>query len=177
MFRMFKILFDLAATKLRFGFRSGIHVRTTAISSRAVVRNQAGGSISIGKGTEVLDFAFISSYGGSVEIGNNCSINPFCMLYGHGGLRIGNNVLIAGGTMIIPASHVFTDKDTPINRQGLTKKGIEIKDNVWIGHGCSILDGVVIGEGAIIAAGSVVTENVNSNEIVGGTPAKLIKRR
>jgi acetyltransferase-like isoleucine patch superfamily enzyme len=177
MLQIIRNLASLILIKLKYGGRRGIFLATTNISHRAVLRNQAGGTIKIGRGTEVLDFVFISSYGGNIEIGNHCSINPFCMLYGHGGLKIGNNVLIAGGTMMIPASHVYDDIAIPMNRQGVSRKGITVGDDVWIGHGCSILDGVVIGRGAIIAAGSVVTESVGPLEIVAGVPAKLIKKR
>ena len=53
----------------------------------------------------------------------------------------------------------------------------EIGNDVWIGHGAIILGGVKIGDGAIIAAGSVVTKDVPSMTIVGGNPAKVIKKR
>jgi acetyltransferase-like isoleucine patch superfamily enzyme len=99
-------------------------------------------------------------------------------LYGHGkGLVIGNNVLIAGHCLIIPANHIFTRKDIPINKQGTESKGIIIEDDVWIAAGCQILDGVTIGKGAIIAAGSVVNKSVDAYSIVGGVPAVFIKSR
>lgn len=52
-----------------------------------------------------------------------------------------------------------------------------IGNDVWIGHGAIIIAGVHIGDGAIIAAGSVVTKDVQSYSIVGGNPAKFIKKR
>lgn len=54
---------------------------------------------------------------------------------------------------------------------------IVIEDDVWIGYNAIILGGVTIGTGAVIAAGAVVTENVEPYSIVGGVPAKLIKKR
>lgn len=150
---------------------------TTIISSNVVLDTTYGGTITIGKNCELLNGVLVMTYGGTIEIGNNCSINPYTILYGHGNLRIGNNVLIAGHCLVIPANHNFYDTTIPINQQGLTKKGITICDNVWIGAGCRILDGITIGEGAIIAAGAVVNKDVLSNSIVGGVPAKLIKQR
>ena len=52
-----------------------------------------------------------------------------------------------------------------------------IGNDVWIGYGATILNGAKIGDGAIIAAGSVVTKDVEPYSIVGGNPAKLIKKR
>ena len=100
------------------------------------------------------------------------------MLYGVGGLYIGNNVLIAGHTMIIPASHIFESRNKTIIEQGITAKGISIEDDVWIAHGCSILDGVTIGKGAVIAAGSVVNRDVEPYTLWAGVPIKKkIKER
>ncbi|MEO0544125.1 MAG: DapH/DapD/GlmU-related protein [Pseudomonadota bacterium] len=54
---------------------------------------------------------------------------------------------------------------------------VVIGHDVWIGHGAIILPGVSVGNGAVIGAGSVVTKDVAPYTIVGGAPAKLIKRR
>lgn len=53
----------------------------------------------------------------------------------------------------------------------------EIGNDVWIGRNVMIMDGIRIGDGAIIAAGSVVTKDVEGYTIVGGVPAKFIKKR
>jgi virginiamycin A acetyltransferase len=52
-----------------------------------------------------------------------------------------------------------------------------IGNDVWIGYKATIMAGVTIGDGAIIAAHSVVTKDVEPYSIVGGNPAKLIKKR
>jgi acetyltransferase-like isoleucine patch superfamily enzyme len=53
---------------------------------------------------------------------------------------------------------------------------IEIGDHVWIGLGATILKGVKIGNGAVIAAGAVVNKDIPEKCLVGGVPAKIIKR-
>lgn len=71
---------------------------------------------------------------------------------------------------------------------GLIKKGQKegynrfeseciIGNDVWIGCNAVICRGVKIGDGAVIAAGAVVTKDVAPYTIVGGVPAKIIKRR
>ena len=147
------------------------------IAKSALIETRNGGKIAIDEGTEIMEGVLVLSYGGTITIGKRCSINPYTILNGHGGLTIGDDVLIASATMIIPSNHNFQDLDEPIRLQGETKKGINIQNNVWIAHGCSILDGVTIESGAVIAAGSVVNKNVAANTIVGGVPMKFIKNR
>ena len=53
---------------------------------------------------------------------------------------------------------------------------IHIGNRVWIGAGAIITRGVTIGDGAVNATGAVVTKDVEANTIVGGVPAKLIKK-
>ena len=54
---------------------------------------------------------------------------------------------------------------------------VHIGHDVWIGHGAIVLPGRNIGTGAVVAAGAVVTKDVPAYTIVGGNPARLIKRR
>ncbi len=59
----------------------------------------------------------------------------------------------------------------------LITKPITIKDNVWIATDAIILPGVTIGEGAVVAAGAVVSKDVEPWTVVGGNPARFIKKR
>ncbi|TCP58422.1 hypothetical protein EV663_1274 [Rhodovulum bhavnagarense] len=54
---------------------------------------------------------------------------------------------------------------------------VTIGHDVWIGHGVTILPGVTIGNGAVVGAGAVVSKDVDPYTIVGGVPARPIKRR
>lgn len=54
---------------------------------------------------------------------------------------------------------------------------VTIGHDVWIGHGVTILAGVTVGTGAVIGAGAVVSKDVAPFEIVGGVPARPLKRR
>jgi acetyltransferase-like isoleucine patch superfamily enzyme len=157
-------------TRIRWG--SG-----TRIEGEAVLSAGARGSISIGDRCRIHSRAMLAAYDGHIRLGHRVTVNPFCMLYGHGGLDIGDDVLIANHTTIIPANHVFEDRAVPIRDQGLTKRGIKIERNVWIGSHVTILDGVTVREGAVIAAGAVVAKDVAAYCIVGGIPAKVIRHR
>jgi phosphonate metabolism protein (transferase hexapeptide repeat family) len=54
---------------------------------------------------------------------------------------------------------------------------VTIGHDVWIGHGATILPGVHVGNGAVIGSGAVVTHDVDAYTIVGGVPARVIRRR
>lgn len=155
-----------------------IHIHREVFKEKtAKIKIKGGGTIEIDRDTEILDGVLIYTYGGNIKIGKNCSINPYTIIYGHGGVTICNDVLIAGHCMIIPGNHNYSNLEHPICKQGNTNRGILIEDDVWVGHGCSILDGVKIGRGSVIAAGSVVNKSVASFSVVGGVPAKVIKSR
>ena len=75
------------------------------------------------------------------------------------------------------ANHNFSKPQKLINQQGHNLNDIQIGEkNVWIGSNCVILSGVKIGEGAVIADGAVVNKDVVKNTIVGGVPARVIKK-
>lgn len=70
----------------------------------------------------------------------------------------------------------FSNFNSP-NYEIKSKGDVIIGNDVWIGFGATILSGVKIGNGAIVAAKAVVTKDVGAYEIVGGVPAKLIRKR
>jgi phosphonate metabolism protein (transferase hexapeptide repeat family) len=54
---------------------------------------------------------------------------------------------------------------------------VHIGHDVWVGHGAIVLPGRCVGIGAVVAAGAIVTKDVPAYTIVGGNPARVIKRR
>jgi acetyltransferase-like isoleucine patch superfamily enzyme len=135
------------------------------------------GSVRIGEKCSIRDYAMVLPSKGAITIGNHSTLNPYSILYGHGGLEIGDGVRIASHTVVIPANHKFDSRDSPIWTQGLSKEGIHIEDDVWIGANCTVLDGVTVGEGSVVAAGAVVTESVPPYTVVAGVPAEPIDSR
>ena len=138
-----------------------------------------GERIGIGKYTYFLP---LDSYAGvkytpKIVVGDGCWIgirNSFACI---NSIEIGNNVLFAGYVHITDHSHGYADISKPINEQPLISKGgVVIGDQCWLGFGCEILSGVHIGEHSIVAARAVVTKDVPAFSIVAGNPARVIKQ-
>lgn len=113
--------------------------------------------------------------GNEISIGNNTIINE--NVYIEGG-SLGNYVMVAPGVSIYASTHRYDSTEIPMIKQGQTPKTPSIiEDDVWIGRNAIIMPGLKIGTGTIIAAGAVVTKNVAPFSIVGGIPARLIRKR
>ncbi len=112
-----------------------------------------------------------------LSIGKNVAINNGFWVDARGGVEIGDNVLIGPHVTIATVNHRFDRANIPIRKQGHIIKGVVVEDDVWLAAGVILLPGVRIGRGSVIAAGSVVTRNVEPYSIVGGVPAKEIKKR
>ena len=100
------------------------------------------------------------------------SIGKDCLIDARGGVHIGKNVTVAGRSQLITGSHNIESKDfDPLFKE------IVVEDYAWICTSSIVLQGVRIGRGAVVSAGSVVTKNVPDMCIVGGVPARIIKKR
>lgn len=110
-----------------------------------------------------------------IIIGEGTTINRNCCILAK--VKIGNKCSIAPNVVIIGSNHVFIDPNKTIKEQGSELKGVIVEDDVWIATNTTILDGVTIGKGSVIAAGAVVNKDVEPYTVVGGVPAKVLKKR
>lgn len=156
------------------GARTG---RRTIVMRGAVLDREEGGTIVIGEGSRIHRGAMLLSYGGCIHLGKFCTVNPYSILYGHGGLVIGDHVRIAAHCVLIPANHGIALDGGLIADQPLTRRGIRIGDDVWLGAGVRVLDGAVIGKGCVVAAGAVVRGELAPYGIYAGVPARLVRMR
>ena len=85
---------------------------------------------------------------------------------------IGDQATVSQGVRLCTAGH-----DISSRIMELTHAPIVLGDCAWIAAWSIVLPGVNIGEGAVVAAGAVVTKNVEPWAVVGGNPARFIKKR
>lgn len=115
---------------------------------------------------------FYTDCGKNITIGKRVFFNSGCRFQDQGGIYIEDDVLIGHNVVLATLNHCMD----PERRADLEPAPIHIGKHVWIGANAMILPGVTIGDGAVIAAGAVVTKDVPENTIVGGIPAKFIKK-
>lgn len=115
---------------------------------------------------------FYTDFGKNITLGKNVFINSGCHFQDQGGIEIGDGTLIGHNVVLATINHDIS----PYMKRKNHYAPIKIGNNVWIGSNATILQGVTIGEWAVIAAGAVVTKDVEPYTVVGGIPAKFIKK-
>jgi acetyltransferase-like isoleucine patch superfamily enzyme len=115
---------------------------------------------------------FYTNFGRFIKIGKNVFINHACSFLDLGGITIEDDVMIGPKVNLITENHPID----PTDRKALLCKPIMIRRNAWLGAGSTILPGVTIGNNSIVAAGAVVSKDVPPNTVVGGIPARILKK-
>jgi acetyltransferase-like isoleucine patch superfamily enzyme len=159
--------------RITFGrfLKLGNHVTLSALGTVGIT---IGDNVSIGSDSKVIVSTSLNNIGIGITIEDNVGIGEFAYLGGAGGLSIGSDCIIGQYFSCHPENHNFNDQTKLIREQGVTRKGITIHPNCWIGSKVTILDGVEIGANSVIAAGAVVTKSLPENSIIAGVPAKKI---
>lgn len=143
----------------------------TEESLRKKLLNELFGSVG---GNIQIEPSFKCDYGYNIHVGENFYANYDCVILDVCEIQIGDNCLLAPGVHIYTAAH-------PLNPNARISgpeygKPVSIGNNVWIGGRAIINPGINIGNNVVVASGAVVTKDVPDNVVVGGNPAKIIKR-
>ena len=128
---------------------------------------------STGKNTHI-ESTFNCDYGENIHVGDNFYVNYNCVILDVAEVRIGDNCFIAPQVGIYTATHPID----PIERaNGLEyAKAITIGNDCWIGGHATINPGVMLGNNVVVASGAVVTKSFGDNLVIGGNPAKVLKK-
>lgn len=146
-----------------------------------------------GKGTvKIGDYSFLGSkmggsfHGGSIELFTREKNSSIFM---NDNVKTNNNLTIISKTRVVIESNCLIGCNcqilgfdghniSPKSRHiGCGKYGdIIIGNNVWIGNNCIILHNTIIGDNCVVAAGSIVKGDFDKNQLIGGVPAKVIRK-
>ena len=162
--------------KIFFGYNFNID-RWCYIDACSIEGMTFGNNVSIGKYTMIECTGSFKQIGKGLIVGDNVGLGTRGNFGCAGGVVIGSNTIIGSYVSFHSENHNYVDKNELIRHQGVSHKGIKIGENCWIGAKATILDGAQVGDGSIIAAGAVVRGIFEKNSVIGGVPAKLLKKR
>ena len=175
-------LFVGPRTRILFPRRLSVG-RNCFLGGDSYINALAVNGIRFGDDVRVREYAWIQATssltdpGVGLVIGSGTYIGPRCLLGAGGGIIIGARVTFGAGVQLLAENHEFRDAARLIQDQGVTRAGITVEDDVWVGNQVIVLDGVHIGRGAVIGAGAVVTKDVPPMAIVVGNPARVAGHR
>ena len=152
--------------------------QSTIIEPLCVIYGGTGASLTLGERNVIYPSCVIRIETGHLVTGDDVSFGPGCQIYEpRGGLEIGSQCMIGGGTLISGVNHGHARIDVPMRQQPPSVEPVMVGDDVWIGMGVKLLPGARIGTGSIIGAGSVVTGNIPTYSIAVGVPCRVVRRR
>lgn len=118
--------------------------------------------------------SFNCDNGKNIHVGEDFLTNYNVTILDIAPVYIGDYCMIGPNTLITTVGHPLSPKGR--REKKAYGKAVVIGDDVWIGGNCTILPGVTIGNNVVVAAGAVVTDDVPDNCVVGGIPAKVLKK-
>lgn len=116
---------------------------------------------------------YIRKWGNLYHMGKDVVLWPYTNITDPEYTSLGDNVMLTNCTIL---GH---DGSIAVLNKAYNKKldsvgKVDIKNNVFVGHGAIILPGVTIGPNVVVGAGAVVTKDIEENSVVVGVPAKKI---
>lgn len=135
-----------------------------------------------GRGCRIETISFYQgrSFSPELVIGNDVTVEDWCHIGCVEKIEIGDGTMIASRVFITDHLHgTITSEDLKFDRPALrplSSKPVKVGKNVWIGEGASIMPGVTLGDNVIVGANAVVTHSFESNVVIAGCPAKIIKQ-
>ena len=113
----------------------------------------------------------------TLKIGNRVRLGKYNRIGCDNQIIIEDDVTFAPNVHISDRNHGYENIDLPIKMQSITTKGpVIIGSGSWLGFGCQVMSGVRIGKNCVVSAGAVVVKDIPDYSVVGGVPAKILKR-
>ena len=112
----------------------------------------------------------------ALVVGDRCVLGARVTILAHKSVEIGDDVWFGQDVFVSDSGHGYQDPDRPIGEQFGGHHPVRIGAGSWLGHGSIVLPGADIGLNVVVAAGSVVRGPVPDHSVVGGAPARVIRR-
>jgi acetyltransferase-like isoleucine patch superfamily enzyme len=138
---------------------------------------RGAGRVVLGRFVHLGDGCRIRAHEGNVRIGDKVVLGGHVVVNAYLDVEIGATTIVADAVHITDFDHTFADLDVPIKDQGISKSPVRIGPNCWLGTKVTVVRGAWLGEGVVVGANSVVTGHIPDRCVVGGVPARLIRRR
>ncbi|SHN15746.1 transferase hexapeptide (six repeat-containing protein) [Cyclobacterium lianum] len=146
------------------------------VTVRGRLRVEGAGKIAVGDHCKIWSHMgttqLFADRGASLEIGEGTFINTACIVSASERISIGKNCQIANQVIIMDGDFHGVDDRSAKGKSA----AIIIEEDAWLATRSMVLKGVRIGKGAVVAAGAVVTRDVAPYTMVGGVPAKTIRK-
>ena len=125
---------------------------------------------SLGKDTKVVGPIYC---GAKLKTGENCWFGKNLTIHGNGTIELGDNCDIAKNVTFLTGVHEtdsqeHTEEDQPCS--------VSVGTGSWIGPGATLGKNVTIGKGCMVLADSCVLKNMPDNTLVGGVPARIVRK-
>jgi acetyltransferase-like isoleucine patch superfamily enzyme len=165
----------LSRGKLRVGRNVyiGAYSYLDCLSSGGVA---LGDNVTIREGCWLQMTSHYDNPGTQLTIGNNVYIGPRSILGAGEPITIGDRCQFGANVSLVSENHAFSGEGE-ISDQGVSRKGITVGRDVWVGNNVTILDGVSVGDSSVLGAGTVVTRSVPARSVVVGVPGRVVKTR
>lgn len=125
----------------------------------------------------IIRASMLTHLGEGVSIGKQSSLDAYSYIGAGGGVFIGDCVIMGQHISFHAENHQYDRLDVSIRQQGITRLGIVIEDDCWVGSNVTFLDGAHVGRGCVIAAGTVVRGTIPEYSVVAGVPGRIVKSR
>jgi acetyltransferase-like isoleucine patch superfamily enzyme len=150
--------------------------KRVSIGSRAMLRITDRATLFVGDGSNIArDSTIIAKYG-SIRIGARSFVGHGSTIAACSDIQIGADCLIGEYVTIRDQNHGIEFSDVLFSKQQMVAAPILIGSNVWIGAKATVVAGVTIGSNSVVAANAVVTHDVPAWTVVGGVPARVLRK-
>lgn len=126
---------------------------------------------SLGEGTKVVGPVYSP---GKLKTGSNCWLGRNLTIHGNGTVEIGDNCNIAPDVTFLTGGYTMNVQKSEAGED--QRASISVEEGCWVGTGAILCQNVAIGKGCMIIPGTCVMNHLPDNTLVGGVPARVMKK-